>query len=977
MYAGRPSAAEAAAAPPPRTILSVGAVGALPAAASPGGPSGGGGGGGGEGGSGGGVGGGRVELLVFGYACKLFRDDEKALQQEQGRHLIPWMGDASIMIDRYDGRGHLHDLSEYDAEYSTWNRDYQLSEEEGRIEALCDEERYLALRTDLLEEEARQEEEYKRLSEALAEDGSYNAVGFTYSSDYYDPSEPTEEEEQPSKAKVAATKAESIEENEEPFIAPLGLNVPSDVELPPTAKMHAIIERTANFVCKQGAQFEIMLKAKQARNSQFDFLRFDHYLNPYYKFIQKAMKEGRYATSSEKKKEEEKSATNTDDEDDDDDGENYLHPSLFASKKRSRLEELMKPLKVVDPDHPLAALVRRAQADNLAAPQTGEGATAQSSQVEYSSDPTMAAMYYSYYMLPDGTYCLAPPPPGIDMATYYSALPAGVTVSSTTGVATITAPPPPGTTPPPSSEASEDTSGVLPVTSTSASSIPPVVAIIPPPPDIQPVIDKLAEYVARNGIKFETSVRAKNDPRFEFLQPWHQYNAYYEFKKQFFLQKEASDSSKQVTSLSEDVSADAPSVTSGEAQFPADQTPEDADSAAQANNAKDPTASKVISDGKLVKASFAPISFAIRAKENDMLPLEKNRVKLDDDSDEEDEEGKEGQENASSSSNSAAVLAPPSSAPEEKKPQLTQEELEAKQAKQKLEDRLAAAAREKLAQASKESKEKQLQAERKRKAALFLQNLKNPLADIEVEKMEESAFNIETVSNIPCTLLTGIRTLPVLEAKVPERPSSKCRDLPREEEKERKKKKHKKRSRSRSQSPPSKYHPSSKARSRSHSKAKHSLPTAYRTVRHSRSRSRSPRRRVRTPERHREERNVPTAYRVSNSPGISRRRTRSRSPHDKKKRRTHSHAKSKARSHSPSISPGKQSAHKNSSHSASISPVESRGSSQERSGGVPLEKEGQISSAIVSSVQSKITQDLMAKVRAMLQASKNISTSAS
>lgn len=57
---------------------------------------------------------------------------------------------------RYDGRGHLHDLSDYDAEYSTWNRDYQLSEEEARIEALCDEERYLALHTDLLEEEARQ-----------------------------------------------------------------------------------------------------------------------------------------------------------------------------------------------------------------------------------------------------------------------------------------------------------------------------------------------------------------------------------------------------------------------------------------------------------------------------------------------------------------------------------------------------------------------------------------------------------------------------------------------------------------------------------------------------------------------------------------------------------------------------------------------------------------------------------------------------
>lgn len=70
---------------------------------------------------------------------------------------------------------------------------------------------------------------------------------------------------------------------------------------PATTKTHAIIERTANFVCKQGAQFEIVLKAKQAGNSQFDFLRFDHYLNPYYKHILRAMKEGRYTPASEGK----------------------------------------------------------------------------------------------------------------------------------------------------------------------------------------------------------------------------------------------------------------------------------------------------------------------------------------------------------------------------------------------------------------------------------------------------------------------------------------------------------------------------------------------------------------------------------------------------------------------------------------------------------------------------------------------------
>lgn len=67
---------------------------------------------------------------------------------------------------------------------------------------------------------------------------------------------------------------------------------------PATIKTHNIIERTASFVCQQGAQFEIVLKAKQAANSQFDFLRFDHYLNPYYKHVLRAMKEGRYSLTT-------------------------------------------------------------------------------------------------------------------------------------------------------------------------------------------------------------------------------------------------------------------------------------------------------------------------------------------------------------------------------------------------------------------------------------------------------------------------------------------------------------------------------------------------------------------------------------------------------------------------------------------------------------------------------------------------------
>ncbi|KAG8455986.1 hypothetical protein GDO86_001971 [Hymenochirus boettgeri] len=829
------------------------------------------------------------------------------------------------LADRYDGRGHLHDLSEYDAEHNSWNRNYNLSEEEARIEALCDEERYLALHTDLLEEEARQEEEYKRLSEALAEDGTYNTVGFEYKSDYYDPSQPTEEEE-PQRDKDE--KESDPEDNEEPFIAPEGLNVPPDVELPPTAKMHAIIERTANFVCKQGAQFEIMLKAKQARNSQFDFLRFDHYLNPYYKHIQKAMKEGRYTQTGKSNEEKKKSLLNTeemdDDDDDDDEGSDYLHPSLFASKRCSRLEELTKS------EDPTAHIFFF-------------------SPLYLASVPTA---YYNYYLLPDGTYCLAPPAPGVDVNNCYSSG-AAVAVAQT-----VTETTPQSTTCTQTSLDNSGTNNTMTIETSSTSALTPVVAIIPPPPDIQPVIDKLAQYVARNGIKFETSVQAKNDARFDFLQPWHQYNPYYEFKKHFFMQKEGLlnvQPSELLDTNSTEVQSEHLKITDPEANNGI---------VVVASDSKDDDAvGKPANDGKLMKASFAPISFAIKVKETDLLPLEKNRVKLDDDTEDEEEgEQKNGQQSKAGNSSSNSHINSTGTIVEEKRPQLTPEELEAKQAKQKLEDRLAAAAREKLAQAAKESKEKQLQAERKRKAALFLQTLKTPL-EVELGKLEETSFSPE-VNSMACDLIPDDRIIPASEYPVTERlPSSEFH----REEKEKKKKKRKKHSRSRSRSP--KHHYESKSKSRSHDKVKQSLPTAYRRVRRSRSRSRSPRKPQSMEKRREDEkdRGNSSTYRVGHSPGNSRRRTRSRSPTENRKKK-HSRSKARSRSSSPTMHEPNVS----SVHSTSISPVESRSASQERYRGRSHDKDGHIESEIVSKVQTKITQDLMAKVRAMLAASKNM-----
>lgn len=59
--------------------------------------------------------------------------------------------------------------------------------------------------------------------------------------------------------------------------------------------------------------------------------------------------------------------------------------------------------------------------------------------------------------------------------------------------------------------------------------------IIPPSPDLQPIIDKMADYVARNGPEFELVVGRKNDERFSFIKPENIHFAYYEYKKNMFI----------------------------------------------------------------------------------------------------------------------------------------------------------------------------------------------------------------------------------------------------------------------------------------------------------------------------------------------------------------------------------------------------------------------------------------------------------
>ncbi|XP_018335532.1 splicing factor, suppressor of white-apricot homolog [Agrilus planipennis] len=252
------------------------------------------------------------ELLVFGYACKLFRDDEKALYIDKGKHLIPWMGDKNLKIDRYDGRSALSELSQFEASREGYDamRWLGLSESERRIEQLCDEERYYALNINEEEEELYKEEERKRL---LQKNNEYQ---FNYD---------VQPEPEPEKVPT-------VEMEDEPYVPPPDLDVPSDIAVPSTVKENTRIEKTALFVSKQGLQMEILIKTKQADNPQFGFLNQQDPLHKYYKHLLMIIKSGRYKVQSKENCTDEMKDEPNENEAND---EYYLHPSLLATPVQS------------------------------------------------------------------------------------------------------------------------------------------------------------------------------------------------------------------------------------------------------------------------------------------------------------------------------------------------------------------------------------------------------------------------------------------------------------------------------------------------------------------------------------------------------------------------------------------------------------------------------------------------------------------
>lgn len=194
-----------------------------------------------------------------------------------------------------------------------------------------------------------------------------------------------------------------------------------------------------------------------------------------------------------------------------------------------------------------------------------------------------------------------------------------------------------------------------------------------PPGELQLVIDKTAMYVAKNGIEFEETLRKKRDERFQFLDTTNEFHQYYVFK------------------VNESRGTAPPAVS----------------------------ANPKPKEEKMPKPPPAPICFSIKPKE-EKSPLKPTVLQASSDDENRDK----------TDVVMPQVPTPPriTSVEEELEMQVDamNAEREEKLAKKKLTDKLMSAAREKLGMLP---KEKMLQIERKKKALMFINQIKGELSN--------------------------------------------------------------------------------------------------------------------------------------------------------------------------------------------------------------------------------------------------------
>ncbi|XP_019251787.1 PREDICTED: splicing factor, suppressor of white-apricot homolog isoform X1 [Nicotiana attenuata] len=197
-----------------------------------------------------------MDLEVVGRHALLFDDDAMAAFVNSSDALVEW---NSLQIDRYDVR---HLLSAPPPSRRRSHSSTSSNLVDASIQFELDHERYLDLPSP--SDEPGVEEDEKSVDA-----GAYRAVGFSYGH--------TDD----SADRKSSEAGQESSEFRPSFPVPEGLLQC----LPPTEKVHQIIARTALFVSKHGGQSEIVLRVKQGDNPTFGFLMPDHDLHAYFRFL--------------------------------------------------------------------------------------------------------------------------------------------------------------------------------------------------------------------------------------------------------------------------------------------------------------------------------------------------------------------------------------------------------------------------------------------------------------------------------------------------------------------------------------------------------------------------------------------------------------------------------------------------------------------------------------------------------------------
>ncbi|CDS40599.1 splicing factor arginine:serine rich 8 [Echinococcus multilocularis] len=459
------------------------------------------------------------ELRVVGCRCSLFNDPEKSLEINSGKLLVPWANNSNLTIDRFDCRGYLQDVTEYDAD-SIVQRLGSQTAEDADLEEMCNYERYLELQTDTHDVAILQGDNPNKETEGPI--GTYTTVGFSYDENESEEHKAAQDLPNSKEVNIGPDKNETSKEHVcEPYICPPDLVLPSDVVLPDFERQAAIIEKTAVFIARNNAQMEIVLKTKQSKNPQFSFLNYDDKLNPFYKELVRLIKTGRYIPRQRPLS----SATRLPDPNavvNPDEPYEIKLPKIDISK--TAYASLIKRFKKstsdsLNPNHSSANYAesddRRLMPDiqrNTSAAETME--TRESSEFSLLSEADYEHCYQEYYRY--------------YYPHYYTHFLKGDNAESANESYLVA-----------ESARAAATAASAAVNAMRQSHLASKSGFISPPSDLRGIIDKMAEYVARNGEEFQEVVKKQkqNDTRFAFLETGHIHHDYYLAKKKEFVAK--------------------------------------------------------------------------------------------------------------------------------------------------------------------------------------------------------------------------------------------------------------------------------------------------------------------------------------------------------------------------------------------------------------------------------------------------------